>query len=227
VVLLHHGLGSVRAWKAQTLALAEAGYRVIAYDRWGYGGSDARSQGSMPGFKEDLLDLGVLLDALGVERPSLVGHSDGGTIALYYAAQQPENVARLVVIAAHVYVEQKMDKGIHGVQQAFESDARFREGLRRAHGDKAESVFRNWFDGWVKPENRSWDMRPVLGQIACPTLVIQGMDDEHASPQHALDIAGSIPHASLWLLEGAGHMLPQDRPEDLNFRLLEFLGGGE
>jgi pimeloyl-ACP methyl ester carboxylesterase len=227
VVLLHHGLGSVRAWKAQIPALAEAGYRVIAYDRWGSGGSEARSRGSMPGFEEDLIDLGVLLEELGVERPALVGHSDGGTIALYYAARQPGGVARLVVVAAHIYFEQKMEWGIHGVRQAFESEIRFRDGLRRAHGDKAESVFRNWFDGWFKPENRSWDMRPVLGKITCPTLVIQGMDDEHATPQHALDAAEAIPHASLWLVEGAGHMLPQDRPKDFNLRLLEFLGDGE
>jgi len=227
VVLLHHGLGSARAWKAHTPVLAAAGYRVIAYDRWGYGGSDARPGLGMPFFEDDLLDLDALLDELGVQQASLVGHSDGGTLALYYASQQPLHVLRLVVVAAHIYVEPKMDTGIRGVRQVFENDARFREGLRRAHGEKAEDVFHHWFEGWVKPENLSWDMRPVLGQIACPTLVVQGVQDEHATPQHARDTVEAIPHASLWLLENAGHMLPQDRPDEFIARLLEFLNGGD
>lgn len=227
VVLLHHGLGSVRAWNAQIPVLVAAGYRVIAYDRWGYGGSDARPQLSPPGFEDDLLDLGYLLDELKAQPVSLVGHSDGGTISLYAAAQQAQRVSRLVVVSAHIYFEPKMEPGIYGVRQAFESDVRFRKGLRRVHGDKAESVFRNWFDGWIKPENLSWDMRPVLSQITCPTLVAQGVEDEHATPQHARDIAMAIPHANLWLEEGARHMLPQDRPDEFNARLLEFLNGGD
>jgi pimeloyl-ACP methyl ester carboxylesterase len=227
VVLLHHGLGSARAWKAQTPALAAAGYRVIAYDRWGYGDSGTRPEPGMPLFEDDMLDLDALLDELGAQPVSLVGHSDGGTLALYYASQQPLRVARLVVVAAHIYIEPKMDTGIRGVRQVFDTDARFREGLQRVHGEKAESVFRHWFEGWVKPENLSWDMRPVLGQIACPTLVVQGVEDEHATPQHARDTAKAIPHANLWLLENAGHMLPQDRPDEFNARLLEFLNSGD
>jgi pimeloyl-ACP methyl ester carboxylesterase len=227
VVLLHHGLGSARAWKAQTPVLAAAGYRVIAYDRWGYGASDARPELGMPFFEDDMRDLDALLDELGAQQASLVGHSDGGTLALYYASQQPLRVVRLAVVAAHIYIEPKMDTGIRGVRQIFENEARFREGLHRAHGEKGESVFRHWFGGWVKPENLSWDMRPVLGQIACPTLVIQGVEDEHATPQHARDIARAIPHANLWLLESAGHMLPQDQPDEFNARLLEFLNVGD
>jgi pimeloyl-ACP methyl ester carboxylesterase len=227
VVLLHHGLGSARAWKAQTPVLAAAGYRVIAYDRWGFGGSESRPELGMPYFADDILDLDALLVGLGAQPASLVGHSDGGTLALYYASQQPLRVLSLVVVAAHIYVEPKMDTGIQGVRQVFENDARFREGLRRVHGEKAEIVFRQWFEGWVKPENLAWDMRAVLGQIACPTLVVQGVEDEHATPQHARDTALAIPHASLWLLENAGHMLPQDRPDEFNARLLEFLNGGD
>jgi pimeloyl-ACP methyl ester carboxylesterase len=68
-------------------------------------------------------------------------------------------------------------------------------------------------------------MRPLLGGITCPTLVIQGEQDEHASPQHARDIAAAIPGAGLWLLPGTGHMLPQEADECFNSRLIEFIGG--
>jgi pimeloyl-ACP methyl ester carboxylesterase len=67
-------------------------------------------------------------------------------------------------------------------------------------------------------------MRPVLEKIACPTLVIQGLEDEYASPQHARDLAAAIHNATLWLVPGAGHLLPQDEPEAFNSCILEFLG---
>jgi len=223
VVLLHHGLGSVRAWKEQIPALAEAGYRVVAYDRWGYGGSDIRPALDLPTFTTDLADLYSILEALGIQRAALVGHSDGGTIALYFAAQNPDLVSSVLVVAAHIYVEPKMEGGILGIKQAFESDGRFKTGLRHAHGNKFEGVFHNWFDGWHRQEFLSWDMRPALSQIRCPVLVVQGEYDEHATPQHAKDLTRSIRGAELWLMPSAGHMLPQEHAGSFNSRLLQFL----
>lgn len=223
VVLLHHGLGSVRAWRGQIAALAQAGYYVVAYDRWGYGRSEFRYGIDMPSFGTDLADLETLLDSLQICKAALVGHSDGGTIALYFAAQYPERVWCLVTVAAHIYVEAKMQPGILGVRQAFQKDMRFRESLQRVHGDKFETVFSNWFDGWHRPECLTWDMRPVLARIVCPALIVQGMEDEHATPCHAQDLAAAVPAATLWLVEGASHMLPQEKADLFNDRLLAFL----
>ena len=223
VVLLHHGLGSVKAWKGQIQTLADAGYRVIVYDRWGYGSSDPRDHLSLPYFEEDLSDLEVLLDSMSYEQVALIGHSDGGTISLYYAAQNLTRVACMVITAAHIYVEAKMIPGIQGIQQAFTHDALLRAGLQRLHGDKVDSVFQGWYQGWTKPEHLDWDMRPLLSRIACPTLVIQGREDEHATPKHAMEIASAIPTAELWLEPGAGHMLPQDIPEEFNKKVMHFL----
>lgn len=223
VVLLHHGLGSTRAWRRQVEALADAGFHVIAYDRWGYGESEARPALSVPGFEDDLCDLLALLDHLQLGRASLVGHSDGGTIALYFAAAHPERVVCLVTIAAHIYVEPKMVSSMLGVRQNFENDANFRHSFQRVHGEKYQQVFDNWFYGWAKPEHLSWDMRPLLQQIRCPALVIQGLRDEHATPRHAEDIAEAIPGAELWLVPGVGHMLPRDAAGAFNDRLVEFL----
>jgi pimeloyl-ACP methyl ester carboxylesterase len=223
VVLLHHGLGSVRAWRAQVSALAEAGFRVVVYDRWGYGNSDTRSGLDLPTFHMDLNDLLSLLELFGIQRTALLGHSDGGTIALYFAAQQPEKVSCLLTVAAHIYVEPKMEPAILGIRQLFMTDEGFRTGLQHAHGKMYEVVFQNWFDGWHRPESMAWDMRSLLGQIKCPALIIQGEEDEHATPQHAMDIAGSIPGAELWLIPGAKHMLPQENIAEFNIRILRFL----
>jgi pimeloyl-ACP methyl ester carboxylesterase len=223
VILLHHGLGSVKAWKGQITALVAAGYRVIAYDRWGYGGSDPCENLSLPYFEQDLSDLETLLGLFGLDRVALIGHSDGGTISLYYAAQDPARVACMVVIAAHVYVEPKMIPGIQGIRRAFTHDIRMQAGLERLHGDKLNAVFQGWYQGWMKPEILDWDIRPLLSRIVCPTLVIQGIDDEHATPKHAEDIASAIPDADLWLEPDVGHMLPQDIPEEFNRKVIGFL----
>jgi pimeloyl-ACP methyl ester carboxylesterase len=223
VVLLHHGLGSVRAWRGQTEVLAEAGFRVVVYDRWGYGGSDARLGLDLPAFTTDLIDLSALLEQLHIQRTALLGHSDGGTIALYFAAQQPSRVMSLVTVAAHIYVEAKMEPGILGIRQAFETDESFRMGLKLAHGDKYESVFHNWFDGWQCSESLGWDMRLVLGQIRCPALIVQGEEDEHATPKHAKDIAGAISGGEVWLIPGVKHMVPQEITDKFNTKVLQFL----
>lgn len=223
VLLLHHGLGSTHSWRGQAAYLAQAGFQVAAYDRWGYGRSEPRAELSVPGFADDVSDLGALLDELEWPQVSLVGHSDGGTIALYYAAAHPQRVSALVVVAAHVYVEEKMIPGIEAVRWAFENDPRFREGLRRQHGENTGQVFYNWYHAWRQPSNQGWDMRPLLGLITCPTLVVQGLLDEHATPQHARDLAQSISGAQVWLLEGANHMLPQEAGLAFNPRLLAFL----
>ena len=119
VVLLHHGLGSVRAWKEHVPVLVQAGYQVMSYDRWGYGASDTRLALDLPTFTSDVQDLGAILDTLGIQKAALVGHSDGGTLALYFAVQHPKQVTCLVLVAAHIYVEAKMEPGILGVKGAF------------------------------------------------------------------------------------------------------------
>ena len=212
VVLLHHGLGSTHAWGEQVPVLVEAGYRVIVYDRWG-----------TPTFTADFNDLLEILETFNFQHTTLIGHSDGGTIALHFASHYPKRVTRLVTVAAHIYIETKMGPGIQGIRQAFEEDQRFRKGMQRVHGEKFESVFRNWHDGWHKPDCLEWDMRPLLSQITCSTLVIQGEEDEHAIPQHAIDIADNIPNADLWLVPDAKHMLPQEMAEVFNRKVLEFL----
>ena len=223
VVLLHHGLGSIRAWRGQVSVLVEAGYKVMAYDRWGYGDSDTRPRLDLPSFSTDLNDLNCLMEQLEIQKAALIGHSDGGTIALYFAAQQPLKVSCLVTVAAHIYVELKMVPGILDIKEAIEADGHFKMGMQYAHGVKYGEVFQNWFEGWHRSEMLTWDMRPLLSQIRCPALIVQGDEDEYATPQHALDIASSIDGAELWLIPGGKHMIPQENRAEFNTRILRFL----
>lgn len=226
VLLLHHGLGAVRSWKAQIPVLVEHGWRVVAYDRWGYGKSDPRPSLALPDFTPDLADLEQLIILLQIEKLALVGHSDGGKIAMLYTLCHADRVSRLLLVSTHIYVEEKMGMGIQEVRQNYYQDADFRGRMHKVHGDKADQVFENWFEGWLavgKQDGQDWDMRPEIRQIACPVLVMQGLLDEHATPQHARDIATAIPRAQLRLIRGVGHMLPQDAEDLFNEEMLAFL----
>lgn len=223
VTFLHQGLGSTYSWNTQAQVFANAGYYVVVYDRWGYGKSEARHSLLTADFKEDLADLVGLLQALNIHRTAIIGHSDGGTISLYFAAQYPDITTCLVSIAAHIYIEVSMKPSIVKVRQSFYENAWFREALNRLHGEKTPLVFSNWYDGWMNIKHLDWDMRPIINHISCPTLVVQGDDDEHASVRQAQDIAGAIPGAELWMPSGGGHLFPQDHPEIFNPRILSFL----
>lgn len=223
LVLLHHGLGAAYSWKAQIPSLADAGYHVLAYDRWGHGKSGPRDQWAIPYFKSDLADFEAILDHLNLERIAVIGHSDGGKIAMYFAVEHPERVTCLVLVSTHIYIEPKMTPGIASVRRDYEQDSQFRNKMRRVHGDNTDSLFWGWYNGWNKPEIQDWDLRPLIKHIQHSTLVVQGMQDQHTSPQHARDIAEAIPEAELWLLPEVGHMPPQERPAEFNQRILQFL----
>jgi pimeloyl-ACP methyl ester carboxylesterase len=223
VVLLHHGLGAISSWKAQIPALAEAGYRVLAYDRWGHGKSSSRERWAIPYFRSDLADFEAICEHFNLLQPVLIGHSDGGKIAMYHAAEHPGRMTCLVLVGTHIYIEPKMAPGIEAVRHNFEHDHRFEDRLRLVHGENTDSLFWGWFNGWHNPDIKDWDMRPLIGRITCPTLVVQGLQDEHATPQHARDIAETIPHAELWLLPEVGHMPAQEAPEKFNQRILQFI----
>lgn len=223
VIFLHHGLGSTRSWRKQVDAFTENGFFVINYDRWGYGQSSDRSVFSPPDFKEDVIDLIAVLDQFEIQEGALVGHSDGGTIALQMAIQHPERVTAMVLAAAHIYLEPKMEPGIQGIVDSYQDNRKFRKGLVDAHGDRAEKLIHQWYEGWHLPDVQAWDMRPELSSVQCPVLVIQGAQDEHTLPQHAADIAQGIPNAVLEIVEGGVHMLPQTEDKMFNTRVIGFI----
>lgn len=222
-ILLHHGLGSSAAWKFTIRSLLEAGWQIINYDRWGYGASGDRPGLSIPDFHEDIADLFSVVTQMWGRQVCLIGHSDGGTIGAYFAARYPDLVCCFISVAAHIYVEPKMETGILAVKKSFDEDVRFRNSLQRVHGDRYHQVFMDWFNGWLTPKNLSWDIRSELSLIRCPVLVIQGEQDEHATPTHASNMVEAITGADLYMVPGGRHMFPQENPDVFNQLVLRFL----
>ena len=223
VVALHHGLGAVPAWSGQIPALSQAGFRVLAYDRWGYGRSADRADLPLDYLDQEPEDLGDLMDVLAIRQAHLLGHSDGGTIALLFAARYPQRVLRMVVAAAHIYNEEVGREGLRQTRNRYQSEAPFREVFQAMHGERSDRVVLRWLDRWLTEDTTQLEMRAVLSEIGAPTLVIQGELDEFASLQHARDIAAGIRGAELWLIPGCRHNPNLERTTEFNTRVIEFL----
>jgi len=181
LVFLHEGLGSVSMWRDfPQKAAAATGCAVVAYSRYGYGQSEVlRGPRAVDYMHVEALEvLPELLDKLSIRDPVLVGHSDGGSIALIYAAMS-DSVKGLVVMAPHVFVEDISVKSIAEAKTAFEGTD-LAQKLGRYHADAAKT-FRGWNDIWLHADFRSWNIEEVLPRIHCPVLAIQGFDDEYGS----------------------------------------------
>lgn len=209
LVLLHEGLGSTGFWKDLPELLARRhGVRVFLYDRCGYGRSDPEPLPRPLDYLDRmaLVELPAVLDAAGIGRAILVGHSDGGTIALLFAAAFPERVEAVVAIAPHVFVEEETVAGIRAAVAAFEA-GELRRRLERFHGARTEAVFRAWADTWLDPGFRAWNVTDRLPCIRCPVLALQGEGDEYATAAQVQAIAAGVRGpARTVLLPGAAHV---------------------
>jgi pimeloyl-ACP methyl ester carboxylesterase len=179
-VLLHEGLGSVGLWRDFPGAVhAATGRRVIAFSRFGHGRSDPPAERrTTKFFHDEALDiLPTLLARLDARKPLLIGHSDGGSIALIYAAHYA--LSGLVLLAPHVFVEDITVEAIRGTRGSF-VNGDLRERMGRHHADP-DAAFWGWCDVWLDPKFRAWDLTDEVRHVTAPLLLIQGADDPYGS----------------------------------------------
>lgn len=210
LVFLHEALGCLAMWKQfpEQLAL-QAGCDIFLYERRGYGES---SPITLPRPDAYLVEegrdwLGPVLQAAGLDKVVLIGHSDGGSVALVGAACLPEKVVGLVTMAAHIYVDHLTSAGIdEAVLRYQRTDLPQR--LARYLGDRTELLFRAWSETWSRASFRAGlDLTPWLDQIACPALIVQGRDDQYGVPEQVADICAGIgAKAQPLLLDDCGHV---------------------
>jgi pimeloyl-ACP methyl ester carboxylesterase len=213
LVFLHEGLGSVAMWREfPQKAAAATGCATVVYSRYGYGQSDVLREARAVDYMhvEALEVLPQLLQALDISDPVLVGHSDGGSIALIHAAANAATRG-LVVMAPHVFVEDISVKSIAEAKTAFENTD-LPQKLGRYHADAAKT-FRGWNDIWLHPDFRSWNIEEVLPRIHCPVLAIQGFDDEYGTMAQLDAIArGTGGPIELLRLADCRHSPQRDQP---------------
>ncbi len=216
VVFLHEGLGSIAMWRDFPRAFcARHGLAGFVFSRYGYGRSTPKPPAERWGvdFMAEQANevLPELFAAVGIERPWLFGHSDGGSIALLHAARHP--VAGVVALAPHLFVEDVSIASIEKARSAFESGD-LRRGLAKYH-DHPDSAFRGWNDAWLAPEFRAWNIEADIASIVCPVLAVQGVDDEYGTLAQVRTLVRRVAGAQLLELPDCGHSPHRDQPERL------------
>jgi pimeloyl-ACP methyl ester carboxylesterase len=219
LVFLHEGLGSLSMWRDFPARLCAAcGVRGLVYSRPGYGRSTPRPHDQRWGVDfmhrhaHDVLP--ALLDALDAPPTyALFGHSDGGSIALIHAGDQPERVSRAIVLAPHIIVETLSVASIAATRETYLSTD-FKDKLARHHGD-VESAFWGWNDIWLDPDFARWSIESLLPRIRCPVLAIQGENDEYGTMAQIDGIADALPAGQCRLLKLADcrHSPHRDQPQ--------------
>jgi pimeloyl-ACP methyl ester carboxylesterase len=228
LVFLHEGLGSIAQWKDFPAVLADAtGCGALIYDRYGYGGSDRLE----PPYERDVDFMQVearevlpaLLDQTGVRQAILIGHSDGGSIALLAAASLDTRIRGVVTEAAHVFVEPESVASIEDAVIAFRAGD-LRDKLARYHGEAVDSAFYGWANTWLNPDFEAFHIEGYLRAITCPVLAIQGIDDAYGTPAQLDMIKAAVSGpVETMLLAACGHAPHVDLRDDVLAAMAEFI----
>lgn len=229
LVFLHEGLGSISMWRDFPAQVARAtGLSAVVYSRRGYGRSEPLTAPRTVRYMHDeaLVVLPAFLDRLGIEQPILIGHSDGGSIALIYAGAGPRPPAAVVTLAAHVLVEDISIANIALAKEKFETTD-MRKKLARHHAD-ADAAFWGWNRIWLSPGFRAWNIEGYLPKITCPVLAIQGEGDEYGTMEQMRRIGDQVRDVELVALDDCRHSAHRDQPDaviDAIARLVERVDG--
>jgi pimeloyl-ACP methyl ester carboxylesterase len=160
---------------------------------------------------EGLDVLPELISSLGVSRPVLLGHSDGGSIALICAGGSDVALSGLIVMAPHIFVEPITVESIAKAKEAWLSTG-LRHRLGRYHND-VDSVFTGWNDIWLHEDFLHWNIEDYLREIDIPVLAMQGEDDEYGTMAQVHGIAQVVADAELLELRQCRHSPHRDQGE--------------
>lgn len=230
LVFLHEGLGSVAMWQTRAgdwpaQVCAATGRAGWVYSRRGYGQSD--SIPDVRGINRLQADymhvqawevLPKLLASWHVQKPVLLGHSDGGSIALLHAATCP--VTACIVMAPHLMVEDKSIQAIEAAKVAYEQTD-LRQRLSRFHAD-VDCAFWQWNDVWLSEAFRSFDIHQDCLKISAPVLAMQGENDAYGTLRHIEDLhtAGRVQRD---VLADCGHSPYRDQADISRQLVVDFL----
>lgn len=226
IVFLHDSLGCTQLWRdfPEKLAL-QTQCNVLVYDRLGYGKSfpmlTYERENNYMEHEADLLN--CLLKELNINDIILFGHSDGGTIALIFAAKYPEKVIATLCEAGHIFVEEIT---VNGVKDAFEAykTTNLPERLAKYHGDKVGMMVKAWTEIWLSNRFKSWNIEYLLKNITSPLLFIQGENDEYGTlDQVEKTISQVSGTAEKFIIPNIGHTPHKEIPDAVLQKSTEFI----
>jgi pimeloyl-ACP methyl ester carboxylesterase len=207
IIFLHEALGSIPQWKQFPQQLC-SGLNLpgIIYDRQGHGHSDPfikqRDANYLHTYALEELPLLVAKISNPNQKVLLLGHSDGGSIALLYAHQYPENIEGVITMAAHVINEPETIAGIEPAVKAYEKGKL--DGLKKFHSEKTNDLFYAWADIWRDSSFLDWNITHEIGGHF-PGLFIQGAEDQYGTERQLELIKEKHPNGTTCLTPNCGH----------------------
>jgi pimeloyl-ACP methyl ester carboxylesterase len=227
-ILLIHGstIDSHTDWDSIAPELA-CRYRVFAPDCRGHGRSS--NPGMSYSFKELADDAAAFVRAMGYERAHIIGHSNGGNVALVTLMEHPEVVQTCVLQAANAYVTRYLierEPKVFDPERVEREKPAWRDEMIGLHGEvNGREYWRDLLWLTMKEILSEPNYSPVeLARVEQPTLLIMGAEDTVNAPdEHAQYIANNIPNAELWIPEKTGHNVHLERPEAWIAKVLDFL----
>jgi pimeloyl-ACP methyl ester carboxylesterase len=207
LVFLHEALGSIIQWKTFPFELCNAlNLPGIVIERSGHGKSSALTSERDIRYLHHYADetQAVLREILNPDQKyMLIGHSDGGSIALILAARKIKNLRAIVTMAAHTFVEDETLAGIYPTIEAFEAGKL--DGLYKIHGDKTKILFYAWATTWLTPTFKTWDIRDEIKSFSIPVLAIQGKEDQYGTEEQVNSIVLDNPNRKGVIIPTCGH----------------------
>lgn len=228
LVFLHEGLGCTAMWRDFPERLCQlTGCAGLIYDRTGYGRSSRLTARRTIHYLHDyaLNELPQVIAALIPERPFLlIGHSDGGSIALLYGAERPRYLRGIITEAAHVFVESVTIEGIQATVKAYEKGKL--SGLGKYHGEKTDTVFQAWSGIWLSDWFFNWNIEYALPAVTTPLLVVQGRDDQYATERQVDAIVSQVGGAATpAYVDRCGHTPHLEQVEEVLLLMAAFVQG--
>jgi pimeloyl-ACP methyl ester carboxylesterase len=232
VILLHANTGNADSWQYNIAGFVEVGYRVVTFDRRGWGRSRANpGTGAQPGTIAD--DLHALTEHLGLDRFHLVGVAGGGFAAYDYVLWHPERLRSLVVAASGgAIVDEELSKLRQKTTLPGFRDwpPEFREVSMGYMATNPEGLQR-WLEIHHHSQQKGAPAQPLrttitfekLKTIRVPTLLMPGDQDLQAPPWVMRRQLAHIPGAEFIVLPEASHSINWEQPEAFNRNVIEFI----
>jgi pimeloyl-ACP methyl ester carboxylesterase len=209
LVFLHEGLGSVEQWKNFPAQLSEkVKCPALIFDREGYGKSGALKSLRDRNYLhiQAQLALPEIFLKLGIDncKKILIGHSDGGSIAIIHAGTFPEKIIGIITEASHQFIENISVEGIREAVKLYK-EGRLKDLLTKYHGEKTDSIFYGWADTWLLEGFQQWNIEEFLKKIDIPFLAIQGKEDQYGSFAQLESIKRNVPKSDICYVPECGH----------------------
>jgi len=227
LIFLHEALGSIPQWRAFPYELCEKlKMNGLIYERQGHGKSDPLIETRNDRYLHDYAwqELPQLLNTIfsSDQKFILIGHSDGGTIALLYAAAFSKQIEAVITMAAHVINEPETIAGIQPAIDAYNSGKLKK--LSTFHGDKTDFLFFAWANTWKSEEFRTWNICGDIRALKSPLLAIQGVNDQYGTAKQLELIKDSVQgDCATVLLAGCGHHPHLEKTADVIQQISSFL----